>query len=89
MLETTQFEHFEYILAYLLIIGSSVDYVVHQSGEQFLYFMYTSSICTIRGRTIYGLSSNFGLFGPFSSYRVYNVEGAKFVCAGCLLEVNE
>jgi hypothetical protein len=49
--------------------------------------MNTSSESSILGSTVYGLSGTFGLLGPFSSYRVYDVEHAKFVCSGGLLEM--
>ena len=49
--------------------------------------MDTSSVCSILGSTVYGLSRKFGLLGPLSSYRIYDVEYAKFVCSGSLLEV--
>jgi hypothetical protein len=49
--------------------------------------MDTSSKCSIHGSTVYGLSSDFGLLSPFSSYRVYDVEYAKFVGGGSLLEM--
>lgn len=65
-----------------------MDYVVHQDRQQFLYSMNTSSERSIRGRTVYGLSGRLGLLGPFSSYRVYDVQYAKFVCSGGFLEVS-
>ena len=64
-----------------------MDYIVHQHGQQFLYSIDTSRECSIIGSTVYGLSCKFGLFSPLSSYRVYDVEYAKFVSCRCLLEM--
>ncbi len=49
--------------------------------------MDSCSVGTIRGRTVYSLSIRFGLLSPFSSYRVYDVQDAKFVSPRCFLEV--
>jgi hypothetical protein len=49
--------------------------------------MNTSSECPILGSTAYGMSGIPGLLRPFSSYRIYNVEYAKFVGSGSLLEM--
>ena len=51
--------------------------------------MNTSSESPILGSTVYSLSGAFGLLGPFSSYRVYDVEYAKLVGSGGLLEMGE
>jgi hypothetical protein len=75
--------------AYLLIIRGWLNYVVHQDWKKFLYSMDSSSVCSILGSTVYGLSSKFGLLGPLSSYRVYDVEYAKFVGRGSLFEMGE
>lgn len=49
--------------------------------------MNSRSKCTVRCRTVYGLAIRFGLFGPLSCYRVYDVKDAKFVGSGSFLEV--
>lgn len=75
--------------AYLLISGSRLYNVVHQDWKKFFYSIDTCSICTIRCRAVYGLSSSLGLYHPFSSYRVYDVKYAQFVRPRGLFEMGE
>jgi hypothetical protein len=49
--------------------------------------MDSCGVCTIWGRAVYSLSIRFGLLGPLSSYRVYDVEDAKFVSPWRFLKV--
>jgi len=64
-----------------------LDYIVHQDRKQFRYSMDARSKSTILSRTVYRLSRSLCLFGPLPSYRVYDVEYAKFVGSWGLFEM--
>ena len=59
--------------AYLLIIGGSLDNVGHKDGQKLLYSMNASGKGTILGGTVYGLSDEFGLFGPLACDGIYDI----------------
>jgi hypothetical protein len=75
------------IWAYLLIIRSGLDNIVHQDWKQFLYSMNTSSEGSVLCSTVYRMSGVLGLFCPLSRYRVYDVQYAKFVSSRGFLEM--
>lgn len=54
--------------AYLLVLGSRRDNIVHQDGQQFSYSMHACSKCAILGSAAYGLSLGLGLVHPLAGY---------------------
>jgi hypothetical protein len=56
-----------------------LDNIVHQCWKQFLYSIDPSSECAVLGFIVYGLPKGLGLFRPFSSYRVYDVQDTEFM----------
>ena len=75
--------------AYLLILWGRIDNVGHEHRQQFSHTMYTSTISAVWSRSTRLLSGLTCLIYPMSSYRVYDVENAKFVGARGFLEVGK
>lgn len=61
------------IWAYLLIIRSRENYVVHQDWQKFLYSIDASGESSVLSRIVYRLSGALGLFCPLADYGIYNV----------------
>lgn len=74
-------------IAYLLILGSGLDDIIHEHRKKFGHSINSSSECAIWSSAAGWLASFACLFYPSSSYRVYNVEYAQLVCAWSFAEV--
>jgi hypothetical protein len=74
-------------MAYLLILWSGLNDIIHEYWKQFGHSIDASRECTIGSGATSRLASLASLFYPSSSYRVYNVEYAQFVCSRSFLEV--
>lgn len=78
-----------YVFAYLLLIRSVLNNIIHQHGHEFRYAVDACGVCAVWGSAVYCLALGFCRLQPFPGYRVYDVEDAQLVCRRRFLEVRE